>query len=116
LTDTLSLSEVQSGDAGTYSVSVSNVAGSTNSAPATLTVFVVPEFTSTVLQVSNLVSSGAGGLEGDTYYVLASMDMPTRMTNWVRVATNVFGDGGTFSVTNAVSPAQRRQFFRLQIP
>jgi hypothetical protein len=72
--------------------------------------------TSTVMEGSNLVFSGKGGIAGDTYYVLTSTNIATRMTNWVRVATNVFGDDGTFSVTNAVEPSQRRQFFRLQVP
>jgi hypothetical protein len=55
-------------------------------------------------------------LKVELYYVLASTNAATRMTNWVRVVTNVFGDGGTFSVTNTVEPGKRRQFFRLQVP
>jgi hypothetical protein len=81
-----------------------------------LTVIPPPTFTSTVQQDSNLVFSGTGGMAGGTYYVLASTNIATRMTNWVRVATNTFGVDGTFGVTNAVDPAKRRQFFRIQVP
>ena len=42
----LTLTNVQPGDAGAYSVTVSNAGGSTNSTPATLTVLVPPAITS----------------------------------------------------------------------
>ena len=113
-TASLMLSNVLKADEGSYSVVVTNAVGSLTSSIATLT---VPTYiASTVRSGTNLVYGGTGGMEGSNYYVLTSTNIATRMTNWVRVATNVFGDGGTFSVTNAVEPSQRRQFFRLQVP
>jgi hypothetical protein len=75
-----------------------------------------PVINNTVQQGSNLVFGGTGGRPDGTYYVLASTNLATQMTNWVGVATNTFGVDGSFSVTNAVEPATRRQFFRLQVP
>ena len=48
--------------------------------------------------------------------MLASTNVAAWMTNWVRVATNAFGAGGTFNVTNALDPARPRQFFRIEMP
>jgi hypothetical protein len=75
-----------------------------------------PLITSTFLNGANFVFGGVGGTAGSNYYVLASTNVGAVLTNWVRVATNTFGAGGTFSVTNAVAPAKPRQFFRLQVP
>jgi hypothetical protein len=35
---------------------------------------------------------------------------------WLSIATNVFGPGGTFSVTNTINPNTPELFFRLLIP
>ena len=50
------------------------------------------------------------------YYVLASGNVVELMANWSRVATNQFETDGSFRVTNTVSPAPRRQFFRAEAP
>jgi hypothetical protein len=116
-TNVLTLRNVQDPDMGSYTVVITNTAGSTNSSVATLTVVHdLPGITGTVLGGSNLVFCGTGGMAGDTYYVLASTNVAARMANWVCVATNTFGVDGSFCVTNAVEPAKRRQFFRIQVP
>ena len=73
-------------------------------------------FTSTALSGSSLISSGAGGVAGATFYVLASTNVAVPMTNWLPVATGTFGVGGSFTATNTVDPAKTAQFFRLQTP
>jgi uncharacterized delta-60 repeat protein len=75
-----------------------------------------PVITTTVLAGTNLVFGGTGGTVGSTYYVLASSDMAAAVTNWSRVATNIFAADGSFSVTNTVNPAKGTQFFRLEVP
>jgi hypothetical protein len=35
--------------------------------------------------------------------------------NWLRLCTNTFWVGGSFSITNALDRTQRRQFFRLDV-
>ena len=76
----------------------------------------VPAITSAVLAGSNLVFGGIDGSTGGTYYVLATTNAVDWLTNWVCVATNTFETNGTFSVTNALDPAKRQEFFRLQVP
>jgi unsaturated rhamnogalacturonyl hydrolase len=116
-TNILTLGNVQDADAGSYAVVITNAAGGTKSDPATLTVIHdLPGINGAVRVGTNLVFGGTGAIAGDTYYVLASTNVAARMTNWVRVATNSFGVGGTFSVTNAVESGKRRHFFRLQVP
>jgi hypothetical protein len=75
-----------------------------------------PVITNTALAGSNLVWGGTSGHACDTYYVLASTNLDDWPTNWERVATNTFGADGTFTVTSAVTPAQRSQFFCIQVP
>jgi hypothetical protein len=64
---------------------------------------------------TDLVFTGTGGTAGATYHVLASTNLAGGMTNWSCVATNTFGVGGTFNVTNALGPDRPRQFFRLEV-
>jgi len=73
-----------------------------------------PTFTSAALAGGDLVFGGTGGSAGGTYYVLASTNVTAPMSNWVRLATNTFGVGGSFSATNPVTGTQ--QFFRIQVP
>jgi hypothetical protein len=103
-------------DAGAYSVVITNAAGSTNSEAAILTVIAPLEFTSAVLLGSDLVLGGTGGSEGGEYYLLAAADAGEGMTHWLRVATNTFGPGGSFSATNVLDPGQPQQFFRIELP
>jgi hypothetical protein len=62
----------------------------------------------------NVIISGTGGTQGDTYYVVSSTNVALPLVDWTPVATNVFGPGGVFSVTNAVSGPS--EFFRIQLP
>jgi hypothetical protein len=75
-----------------------------------------PVITAQALAGSDLVWGGTCGIAGSTYHVLASTNVGRWCTNWVCVATNTFGADGSFAVTNALAPAQRNQFYCIQVP
>jgi len=82
---TLTLNGVTTNQAGTYSVMVSNIAGATNSNPATLTVYATA-----AANVTPAVPGGGqfgltiAGVPGYHYVVQASTDL----VNWVSIQTN----------------------------
>jgi hypothetical protein len=47
---------------------------------------------------------------------VAATNLTARMTNWGSVGTGTFGTGGSFLVTNALTPARPRHFLRIQVP
>jgi len=61
------------------------------------------------------VYTGTGGPTNVPYYVLATTNITLPITNWDRVATNMFDSTGAFSFTNAMTNAPQ-QFYRLQLP
>jgi autotransporter-associated beta strand protein len=73
-----------------------------------------PTITSVSWAGTNVVFSGTGGVQGNNYFVLTSTDVASHSTNWTRIATNQFGAGGSFSVTNPITGSMR--FFELQVP
>jgi hypothetical protein len=111
------LHNVQAANAGSYLVAITNALGNTNSDPAALTVVqYLPGISNQRVEGTNLYVGGTGGVASSTYYVVSSTNLTQWQTNWLRVATNVFGNDGTFSVTNAVDSAKQSEFFRLQLP
>jgi hypothetical protein len=77
---------------------------------------VPPSITTTSLSDGSLIFGGEGGTEGSSYYVLSSTNVAAPANEWLSIATNVFGPGGTFSVTNTINPNTPELFFRLLIP
>jgi PKD repeat protein len=77
----------------------------------------VPAIAGISLSGNNLVFNGADGFSGITYYVLTSTNLALPRSQWTRVATNVLGANGSFSltVTNAVNPSVPKQFYLLEI-
>ena len=71
------------------------------------------QITNVFLSGSNLVLSGKGGSNNAAYFVLASANITTPLTNWQPVATNSFNASGNFIVTNPGSVGLPQQFFRL---
>ena len=63
----------------------------------------------------NLVVSGAGGLNGWTYYLLATTNLNLPVAQWTRIATNQFNGDGTFSVTNGVNALSPQTFYQIQL-
>ncbi len=99
---TLSLKSVKASQSGTYSVLVSNSAGSTNSLSASVAIYATPvaDLTST-LQSNGSFSFNVAGVPGYKYVVQASSDMQ----NWSAVRTNT--SPFTFVDTNCISFDQR---------
>jgi len=64
---------------------------------------------------NGLLFAGAGGPTNFPYYVLATTNVLLPVTNWDRVATNMFDATGAFSFTNAMTNASQ-QFYRLELP
>jgi autotransporter-associated beta strand protein len=69
-----------------------------------------PTFTSVTVSGTNIVMSGTGGTQGNNYILLKSTSLPT----WTPIATNQFGAGGSFSITNGIGSSA--SFFELQVP
>jgi uncharacterized repeat protein (TIGR03803 family) len=65
---------------------------------------------------ANLIFHGTNGLSGRTYYTLMSTNVAQPLNQWGRVATNVLGAGGNFTITatNIVNAGNSRQFYILQ--
>ena len=75
-----------------------------------------PFFGSLVSSGTNLIFSGAGGTAGGNYFVLASTNLNSPISNWTRLATNQFDAAGGFNFTNPVPAGNGQQFYLLQIP
>ena len=74
-----------------------------------------PVINQTAFNDSDLILSGTNGVAFGTYYVLSSTNVAAPLGTWSRVSTNAFDANGRFSVTNAINPKLRSQFFRLQL-
>ncbi len=106
-------------NAGTYSVVISNYAGSLTSTPAMLTVLPLPHPVITRLRWTgaNLICSGTNGTAaGSGFLTLATTNLALPLTNWTVVATNAFGPGGGFTITNAWPANGPRMFLILRLP
>jgi hypothetical protein len=64
---------------------------------------------------TNVILNGTGGTQGNNYILLTSTNIVSS-ANWTPVATNQFGVGGNFSITNGLAPNTRASFFELQVP
>jgi len=105
----LTLPAVQPSQAGSYTVLVTNVAGATNSTPATLTVLVSPLITTTTVVRPN-VSLSFPSLTG-LNYTLQYKNLLSD-SNWTTLTPSTPGTGATLTLhdTNAL-PATR--FYRI---
>jgi len=117
-TPTLTLSNVQLSDAGSYDILVTNPNGVTTSMSAFLTVLPVPR---PLINFVSLVGSefritGTGGTPGGSYYVLASTNVALPLSQWIVVATTTFDSNGNFNLTNTVDQGAAQRYFLLKIP
>jgi glucuronoarabinoxylan endo-1,4-beta-xylanase len=62
------------------------------------------------------VTGTNGNAPGTYFYTLASTNLALPLTNWTILATNQFGPGGGFNVTNTVDSGMPKQFFILRLP
>ena len=60
------------------------------------------------------VLSGTGGLSNNLCTLVAATDLALPLTNWTRLATDVFDASGRFAFTNPTSAAVPRQFYTVQ--
>ena len=67
-----------------------------------------------ILNMTNLVLNGTGGLLADPVALLTATNVTLPMTNWVHLNTNAFDYLGQVSFTNAMSPGEPQRYFRLQ--
>jgi hypothetical protein len=107
----LTINGAQLGDVGSYSVVVTNTAGSTNSNPAALAVSAPPQLT--LIQSGNSLVLGASTIPGLNYVELVASNL-TDPIIWTPVLTNAVPLSGQVQVTNAIGNLQ--QFFRLTFP
>jgi hypothetical protein len=91
---------------------------STNSAPvgASLGPPPHPLITAPLLQGSNLVLSGSGGLPNTLYYVLTSTNLALPRRQWTPIGTDSFAGNGTFKFTNTPDPNSPQLYYLLQTP
>jgi hypothetical protein len=106
--DTLAFAAVSPADAGTYTVTVANVAGSATSQPAALTVLVPPTFTTqpasqTVLnQVSVTLFAAASGTAPLSFqWFKDAQPIPGATSDTLAFAAVSPADAGTYTVTVA---------------
>jgi uncharacterized repeat protein (TIGR03803 family) len=114
---TLTLSSVGPSNVGSYQVTVTNLGGSTNSIPATLTVLYQPA----TLLPSQLAYGPTGfqlvfsGPPGQTYEILASSNLLAAMSNWTIIGTGTFTSNNVvFIDTNAVNNTV--QYYDIESP
>ena len=67
---------------------------------------------------TSLVLNGVNGLAGTTYYVLMGTNLAQPPNQWARVAVDVLGANGSFSIsiTNAVDPNAGKQYYLIESP
>jgi len=68
------------------------------------------------LSGSNLIITGSNGTAGANYYLLATTNLSTPLTNWTILSTNQFGSGGSLNATNPLNPNSPQAFYRLRLP
>jgi hypothetical protein len=74
-----------------------------------------PVISNVTLSGDSLVFSGANGVANGSYTVLVSTNITAALTNWTALQTNSFDAGGSFHATNAISPGNAQQFYRIQL-
>lgn len=65
---------------------------------------------------TDLVISGTNGMPGSTNFILTATNLALPLSNWTRLATNLFDSTGSFAFTNTPSPASPQRFYLLQVP
>ena len=112
----LTITSAQLTNSGTYTVSITNLAGSATSSNAVLTVGSLTFSNIVAAGDGNFVLSGNGGTINGIYYVLSSTDLILPLTNWTFIATNQFDDLGNFIFTNTIQTNVPQQFYILKLP
>ncbi len=109
------ISSAQSTDAATYSVLVSNIAGSALSSGGVLTVSVPPPprptLTAPAWSLANGFGLGSSSQSGASYRVQVS----TNLSSWADL-TNLVGTGSTIQIRDSSATNRVRRFYRVVSP
>jgi hypothetical protein len=116
ISNVLTISNVQLTNSGSYSVVVTNTAGSVTSSNAVLSVVPLSFANIVAAGGGSFVLSGAGGTNNGTYFVLTSSNLLVPLAQWQCIATNQFDNAGDFIFTNTVSTNTPQLFYILQLP
>jgi hypothetical protein len=113
----LTITNAQTGDSGSYSVVVTNVAGSATSSNALLSVVILSPTFGNIIAVGDgsFILNGSGGMTNGTYYVLTSSNLVTPLGLWTPIATNQFDSQGQFIFTNTAPTNTPQLFYILQM-
>jgi uncharacterized repeat protein (TIGR01451 family) len=95
----LTLTNVQPSQAGSYFMRVTNVVGSTNSIPATLTVYVPPAITS---GPTNQVAAQGGSVS----FAVSATGIPAPGYRWFFNTTNPVGVNSNVLTLNSIQPSE----------
>jgi uncharacterized repeat protein (TIGR03803 family) len=106
---TFALANVFSTNTGTYTVTITNVFGSTNSAPATLTVAPIPFF-SPAISANGEFQFSFGTVSNANYMI----EISTTLRNWIPVLT-VGGFGGPITIIDPNSGPIGQRFYRVNV-
>ena len=115
-TATNNIAAAQSPNAGRYTVVVTNIAGSSTSVVATLTVLITPpQITSIGPGVGgNFTLSGTGPV-GEAYRILATTNIELPLISWPAVDSGVL-TGGLFNFTDTQATNHLQRFYRIVTP
>jgi len=116
VSNVLTISDVQLTNSGTYTVVITNIAGSVISSNAVLTVGPLGFANIVAVGDGSFVLSGIGGTINGVYYVLSTTDLTLPLTNWTFIATNQFDGLGDFIFTNTMQTNALQQFYILKLP
>ena len=121
---------VKAGAGGNVTNTASVVSSAADPSPADNTATLVTAITTTIIPTvspnissfslvgGNVVINGTNGQSSGTYYLLASTNVATPLSQWTTVATNIVNTNGasgafTFTGTNVASPGAGQQFYIL---
>jgi hypothetical protein len=116
ISNVLTISNVQLTNSGSYSVVVTNTAGSVTSSNAVLSVVPLSFANIVAAGGGSFILSGAGGTNNGTYFVLTSSNLLVPLAQWQCIATNQFDNAGDFIFTNTVPTNTPQLFYILQLP
>ena len=111
---------VVSGSSAFYIVSATGALGGWTVSPVVQVNFPAappsPVVNGVRLSGGSLIINGTNGTADANYYVLATTNLSLPAANWMIIATNQFGGGGSVNSTNPLNPNAPQTFYRLRLP
>lgn len=115
-TASLTITNAQSTNAGSYTVIVTNVYGAATSAVAALTIVFPPVISNGSMSANYSMLTLTGTGTPSQTYVLQTTTNLTSPAIWARILTNTTDGSGQFVFTNLLSPGNSHQFYRVLSP